>query len=99
VKVKKKKPVHTQRQRAELLAALGYVNCVIQLPYLQNPNSDYIEITRKIHPSIIAFSEGDPQEMQKKKCAESVKAEILVVPYLSSFSSSQLITYAPIFRD
>ena len=97
--IKEKKPVHTQRQRAEILSALGYVDYVVLLPLLKNPNVDYVEIAKQINPSIIAFTRGDFQEKNKKKLADSVNAEILIIPYLSSFSSSQLITYAPIFRD
>lgn len=97
--IKKKKPVHTQRQRAEILAALGYVDYVVQLPLLQSPDSDYEEIVKDIGPAIIAYTSHDSKEMQKKKFAQEVNAEIVVIPNLSSFSSSQLITYAPIFRD
>ncbi|MCX6732091.1 MAG: adenylyltransferase/cytidyltransferase family protein [Candidatus Roizmanbacteria bacterium] len=97
--VKKKKPVHTQQQRAEILAALAYVDYVILLPLLKNPNTDYENIIKVIHPSVIAITSGDSIESQKKKLAQTVNAELLIVPYLSSFSSSQLITYAPIFRD
>lgn len=97
--VKKKKAVHTQAQRAEILSALGYVDYVISLPLLKSPNSDYERIIKEIHPSIIAITSGDSKESQKKKIAQKVNAETLIIPYLSSFSSSQLITYAPIFRD
>ena len=96
---KKKKPVHTQQQRAELLAALGYVDYVVLLPLLKNPDDDYERIINQIHPSIIAYTTGDSQENQKKSLAQKVHADIVLVPYLESFSSSQLITYAPIFRD
>ena len=97
--VKKKQPVHTQQQRAEILAALGYVDYVILLPLLKNPDGDYEKIVKEIGPSVIAFTSGDQQEKQKKKFAQEVNAEVLIIPNLSSFSSSQLITYASIFRD
>jgi len=97
--VKKKKPVHSQRQRAEILAALGYVDYIVLLPLLKNPDSDYEKIVGAISPSIIAYTAGDSKEVQKKKFAQKVHAQSLSIPYLSSFSSSNLITYAPIFRD
>ncbi len=97
--VKKKKPVHTQQQRAELLAALGYVDYVVVLPLLKNPDADYQKIVEDIKPAIIAYTTGDAQEHHKKIFAEKVGAKTLLVPYLDSFSSSQLITYAPIFRN
>lgn len=97
--IKKKVPVHTQQQRAELLAALGYVDYVVLLPLLKRPDEEYERIVRQINPSIIAYTTGDIQEDHKKKFAQKVHADILLIPYLESFSSSQLITYAPIFRD
>lgn len=97
--VKNKKPVHSQQQRAEILSALGYVDYVVLLPLLDNPNVDYAEIVKNIHPSVIAYTEGDSKEDQKKKFAQSIQAKTLAIPYLKTLSSSQLITYAPIFRD
>ena len=96
---KKKKPVHTQRQRAEILASLGYVDHIVLLPLLKNPDVEYGEIIKKVVPSIIAYTIPDSKETQKKKFAGEVHAKTLAVPYLTSFSSSSLITYAPIFRD
>lgn len=96
---KKKKPVHTQQQRAEILAAFGYVDYIILLPELKNPDGDYLNIVKRICPSIIAYTKGDQKEEQKKKLAQAVQAKTLVVSHLSSFSSSHLITYAPIFRN
>lgn len=97
--VKKKRPVHTQRQRAEILAALEYVDLVVLLPHFKDPNEDYRVIVEQLKPQIIAFTSGDRQERRKKEFAQKVHATTYEVPYLSSFSSSQLITYAPIFRD
>jgi len=96
---KKKLPVHTQQQRAEVLAALEYVDYIVLLPLLKNPDKEYEIIVSAIKPSVIAYSEGDSQEAQKKKFAELVSAKTVVIPLLSSFSSSTLITYAPIFRN
>lgn len=98
-RAKKKKPVHTQSQRAQILAALGYVDYVVQLPLLERPDADYQRITREIGPSVIAYTSSDSKEEQKKKFAAEVGAEIVIIPHLSSFSSSSLITYAPILRD
>lgn len=97
--VKKKQPVHTQHQRSEILAALEYVDLVVLLPYFNDPNEDYRVIVEKIKPQIIAYTSGDRQERRKKEFAQMVHGATYEVPYLSSFSSSQLITYAPIFRD
>ncbi|MFH0773478.1 MAG: adenylyltransferase/cytidyltransferase family protein [bacterium] len=97
--VKKKKPIHIQQQRAQILAALGYVDYVVLLPFLKDPDRNYEDIVKIIHPSVIAFTFPDPKELQKRKFAQTVNAEILSIPHLASFSSSQLITYASISRD
>lgn len=97
--VKKKQPVHTQKQRSEILAALEYVDLVVLLPYFDNPNENYRVIVEKIKPQIIAYTTGDKQEHRKKEFAQMVHGTTYEVPFLSSFSSSQLITYAPIFGD
>ena len=96
---KKKRPVHTQQQRAEILAALEYVSYVVLLPLLKHPGTDYKKIAEDIKPSIIVYTSGDVKEEQKKKLAQNIHAKTLEIPLLSSFSSSQLITYAPILRD
>lgn len=98
-RIKKKKPVHTQQQRAEILASIGYVDFVVKIPILKNPDREYKQIVADIGPYIIALSEGDRMADKKQTLAQSVGAGIITIPYLSSFSSSQLITYAPIFRD
>jgi len=99
ISVKKKQPVHTQQQRSEILASLEYVDLVVLLPYFKNPNEEYRVIVEKIKPQVIAYTTGDLQESRKKEYARMVHGTTYEVPYLSSFSSSQLITYAPIFRD
>lgn len=97
--IKKKKPVHTQKQRAEILAAIGYTDSVVLLPLFQNPNKEYMAIVKQIHPQVIAYTAGDKQEDRKKELAELVSGTTYEIPYLSSFSSSQLITYAHFLRD
>lgn len=97
--VKKKKPVHTQKQRAEILASIGYTDSIVLLPILKSPDTDYMAIVKQIHPQIIAYTEGDKQEQRKKELAKLVSGTTYEIPYLSSFSSSQLITYAHFLRD
>jgi len=97
--IKKKEPVHTQQQRAEILAALGYVDTIILLPYFSAPDEDYKGIIEEIKPEVIAYTTGDKQARRKKEFAAMVHGTTVEIPYLSSFSSSKLITYAPIFRD
>jgi len=98
-KSKHKKPVHTQIQRAELLAALVCVDEVILLPEMKDRDKEYKKIVQLIRPSVIAYTKGDSGLNKKTLLANEVKADLVEIDMLTSFSSSQLITYAPIFGN
>jgi cytidyltransferase-like protein len=98
-KIKHKKPVHTQAQRAEILASLMYVDFVVLLEPMENPDKEYEVITRGIHPSVIVYTTGDRALTKKQTIAATIGATLTEIQFISAFSSSQLITYAPIFRD
>src|SRR4030042_4560215 len=53
------RPIHTQKQRAEMLKALSFVDEVVELSPM-NKYEDYFELIRNIKPAVIAFTEGDP---------------------------------------
>lgn len=79
IKVRKKKTsLHTQGERAEILASLQYVDSVIVLPYLASYN-EYLELVRRIAPQIIAVTAGDPQYKNKLRQAQAVGATVKVV--------------------
>jgi cytidyltransferase-like protein len=87
---KKRTPVHTQQQRAHILAALSVVDVVVKLPFFTK-NSDYTELVMKVHPSIIAVTEGDPHIELKRVHAEKYGARVEVVTNLIEGLSSQKI--------
>ncbi|HRN69761.1 MAG TPA: adenylyltransferase/cytidyltransferase family protein [Candidatus Woesebacteria bacterium] len=90
---KKRKPVHTQKQRAELLANLHVVDYVVALPYFQS-HQEYAELVQKIKPYIIAVTEEDTNLEQKKQHAKLVNAQIKTVsPLLSDFSTTHIMQY------
>ncbi|MEO6508323.1 MAG: adenylyltransferase/cytidyltransferase family protein [Patescibacteria group bacterium] len=94
-KYKKREPLHSQEQRAEILAHLTVVDYIIKLP-LMTTNTDYADLVSKLRPSVIAVTEGDEKLELKKLQAEKIGAEIKVVTSQLPFSSSQ---YASFFRD
>jgi cytidyltransferase-like protein len=94
-KYKHRHPIHTQDQRAQVLANLTVVDYVIKLPLMKN-NEDYFNLVKKIKPAIIAVTKSDPLITVKKEQAEEVGAEVKVVVDLLPFSSSK---YASFFRD
>ncbi len=99
---KKREPFHTQAQRAEVLNALEAVDYVINLPLLKTDEA-YSDLVKKVKPAIIAITEGDSHVSQKEKHAQLVGGQVKVVcPSLSSFSTSNVISYAnlkTIFSD
>lgn len=98
-KNKQKVPVHTQQQRAEILAAQYSVDYVLKIP-LFNSNEDYFKMVSAIKPSIIAVSEGDSKIDKKQKQADLINAKVKIVsPLLKNFSSSKIISYESIFSD
>ncbi len=100
IKTKKRSPVHTQDQRAEILQALRYTSVVIKLPLMQG-YQDYLELTLKVRPDFIAVSEGDPQIVNKMKQAKKAGAELIVVnKIIKPFSTSYIIkSYENLYRN
>ncbi len=96
---KRKIPVHTQLERAYILAALEFTDLVILLPYFTS-DEDYFHLTADIKPHIIAVTKGDPNLKQKKLQAKSVGANVIVAaPKLTQFASSKIVPYASFFGD
>lgn len=75
---KKRTPIHTVEQRAEILATLSIVDEVVILPHLKGYN-DYFRFVQSLHPDVIAVTEGDPQLANKQKQIESLGGKVVVV--------------------
>lgn len=101
---KKRKPFHTQAQRASVLAALRYTDVIIKLPLL-NKDEDYFNLVKQIKPSVIAVTEGDPYVEKKTEQAKTIQASVVVCPLVTSLSTTRIIDYATLsgnrsaFRD
>ncbi|MBW8310187.1 MAG: adenylyltransferase/cytidyltransferase family protein [Candidatus Paracaedibacteraceae bacterium] len=83
-------PIHTQQQRAEILAELHCVATVILLPMLKT-YEDYCTLVLAIQPSVLAITQGDPQTDNKKKQAAAINAKLVEVNNLIEGLSSTLI--------
>src|SRR3989338_6904442 len=79
---KKREQVHTQKQRAEILASLEFVDFIILLPLLSSYDS-YLNLVKLIKPKIIAVTKGDPLMREKKRQAKAVGAHISIITSLS----------------
>ncbi len=90
-KTKHREALHTQKQRAEILASIDFVDLVVMLPLLQS-DTDYLSMVESIQPSVIAVTSGDPQRENKQRQAKKVGGELKVVtPVLMNFSSQHII--------
>lgn len=83
------RPIHSQEQRKAMLEALSCVNEVISLPPMNN-HQEYYDLVTKVHPQIIAITEGDPLEKNKREQAVIAGAELSVIPKIPTPSTSQL---------
>jgi len=88
---KNKNPIHNQIERAEILAAMEFVDVVILLPYFKS-DSDYFTMVFQIKPKVIAVTENDDQINKKKTQAAVVNGKVITVTNLiSGFSSSKIL--------
>ena len=83
------RPIHTQAQRKEMLEALSFVDEVIPLPPM-NTDEQYKNFVEQLKPSVIAITKGDPIEEKKRKQAQSIGAQLIVIPKIHTPSTSQL---------
>lgn len=93
--IKKRKginrPIHSQKERAGLVAALRAVDLVILLPENMT-NNDYDQLLQMIKPSIIATTENDIYIEHKKRQAEKIGAKLVEVnKYIPSVSTTKLL--------
>jgi len=85
----KERPFHTQEQRKEMLESLSTVDEVRILPPITG-NDAYYTIINSIHPSVIAFTQGDPLAHYKTKQAELAGARTVVIPKINTPSTTKL---------
>lgn len=88
---KNRQPIHTQQERAEILAALSYIDAIILLPYMSR-DDEYRELVQNIKPSVIAVTAGDPHKGKKAHHAQNIGAEIVeVTSLIPRFATSAII--------
>ncbi len=74
----KNRPINTQHERAEVLAALSSVDYILILPSMKN-NNDYDMLIKKINPNIITTTKGDPQAVHIERQAKMIGAKVSYV--------------------
>lgn len=94
-KSKKRKSIHTQDERAEILANFQMVDMVIKIPYFSS-DKEYFNIVKIIDPKVIAVTEGDLQLKNKKNQAKLIGAKVVIVtPLIKKFSTTKIIISHP----
>jgi bifunctional ADP-heptose synthase (sugar kinase/adenylyltransferase) len=93
------RPINNQKNRAEVLKSLRMVDQVIKLPEMKT-NDQYLEIIKKIKPTIIAVSENDQNLINKKNQAKLVGAKLVevtaLIPQQSTSRIIEIITENPL---
>lgn len=85
------RPINTQSDRAKILENLEMIDCVVKLPYLKS-NGDYDELVKSIKPAIIAITEGDSGEIDKKRQGDLIGARVVAVTdQITNQSTTRLI--------
>lgn len=86
------RPVHTQKDRALILASLSFVDLVVMLPNMDK-EKEYDRIIQEISPEIIAATSGDLTNNYKKRSAKKVGAKLkYVTRIIGNHSSSAILT-------
>jgi D-beta-D-heptose 7-phosphate kinase/D-beta-D-heptose 1-phosphate adenosyltransferase len=83
------RPVFIQKERAEMLSALGSVDLVVLLPAMGN-DSDYLNLIRVIKPHVIVVTENDPHIEKKRGQAKKIGGELKVISFIKTLSTSKL---------
>lgn len=83
------RPYFTQKDRAEVLSSIKYVDYVVLMTPL-NSDEEYIRLSLLIHPEVIAVTANDPLLTKKQNQAEMVNGKIKTIPFLKTYSSSKL---------
>lgn len=86
----KRRPIHNQNQRKEMLLALKSVDEVIILKD-KMVEDDYLAVIKKVGPSAVAVTKGDPFTQKKKEQAKIVGAKLIVIPKTKSPSTTQIL--------
>jgi FAD synthetase len=84
------RPIHSQLQRAEVLSNLNTVDFIILLPKFSK-DADYANLTKTISPDFVAVTHGDPILQKKQAQTEKIGAKLIIVPKITTPSTSQLI--------
>ncbi len=73
-----KRPINSQKDRAQILSALKFIDYVILLSGIKE-SKDYDSLVEKIHPDIIAVTKNDKALFHKQRQAKKINAKVVSV--------------------
>ena len=85
----KKRPIHGQNERREMLETLNCVDKVIILPNKMT-DKDYDALVLKTKPDVIAVTKGDPMLKNKQDQAAKVGAKVVIIPKINEASTTKI---------
>ena len=74
----KDRPINPQEERAEIIAALEFVDYVVTLPEMKS-NKDWDDLVYKLMPDIITTTQDDSQAVHNQRQAEKINARVVFV--------------------
>jgi rfaE bifunctional protein nucleotidyltransferase chain/domain len=84
------RPIHNQDERAQVLAAIRFVDYVIKIPFLKS-NHEYDKLVLRLKPSIIAVTKDSSATEHSKRQAKQIGAELLeVIGHIPEQSTSKI---------
>lgn len=87
----KNRPLNSQKERAEVLAALNAVDFVILL-FGVLKDEDYDRIVFRLRPAMLATTENDSKNIHMERQAKKIGAKVLyVIQRLKSKSTSKIV--------
>ncbi len=83
------RPIHSQKERKEILESLKFVDKVISLPEMKS-DTDYLELVKKVKPDVIAITEGDGAKAKKETHAKITGSKVIEIKKVKDLSSTKL---------
>lgn len=79
------RPIHSQKQRKEMLESLSFIDKVISL----SPKPDYTKLLEKAKPDIITTTPDD-NLLKNRKRYEAMGIKIVIIPKIKVRSTTQI---------